>query len=321
MLDENAVRLAFELLTGEAAPNPKHVAKLAQSCKNVRQLRTRLMAMPAVQKRIGENGGQGMGVRLLAAPKPEVEVDVPPEQLARLLAHVEGVWRKFGETDAHWSVLTNERYRKDSLEQNKAEFYASGEKNVERFQWAAARCGVDLSRLGSCLELGAGVGRVTMALAKVFPKVHAADISASHLALAAEEAKARGLTNIDFHRVATVAELDALPEVDAFFTVITLQHSPPPVMKLVLEKVLARLRPGGIGHFQLPTMLVGYRFTVEEFFAGVAQKQDMEHHCLPQPVVFDIVERAGCRVLECQHDTLSRLNKVSNTFTVQKRGA
>lgn len=321
MIDESAVRLALELLTGQTVPNPDHVTRLTQSCKNVRQLRARLMAMPAVQKRMGAGAGQGTSVRLLSAPRPEIEVDVAPADLARLLDHVEGVWRRLGETDAHWSVLTNDLYRKEALHQNRSGFYASGEQSVERFRWAAARCGIDLSGMASCLELGAGVGRVTMALAKVFPKVHAADISAPHLALAAEEARARGQTNIEFHRVATIAELDALPEVDAFFTVITLQHSPPPVMKLVLERVLARLRPGGIGHFQLPTMLLGYSFRVEEYFGGLAREQAMEHHCLPQSVVFDIVERAGCRVLECQHDTLSRLNKVSNTFTVQKRHA
>jgi SAM-dependent methyltransferase len=319
MLNQNDVRLAYELLIGRVPPNPKQVEKLASACSNLNQLRTRLMSLPAYQARNGADGGTGVGLRLVSAPRPEIEVDVPADQLARLLAHVEGVWRRFGETDAHWSVLTNERYRKGSLEANKAEFFESGEKSAERFQWAAARCGVDLRTLGSCLELGSGVGRVTLALARIFPRVVGADISASHLALAAEEARSRSIGNVEFRRVATVAELDALPEADAFYSVITLQHSPPPVMKLVLEKALGRLRPGGIGHFQIPTQLVGYRFRVAEFFAGEAQKQDMEHHCLPQEVVFDIIERAGCRVLECQHDTLSRINKVSNTFTVRKR--
>lgn len=316
-LTERDVRFALELMLGRKNPNAKRVQKLVQTCDSVAKLRRRLAAAPEFETAAGDGTNAG-ALRFAAAGAPSIETDVPPADLQRLLDHVEQVWRKFGETEPHWSVLTNNRYRQDELGKYKDEFYGSGEKDVQRFRWALERAGLKLDAFKSCLELGSGAGRVTLALAKVFDTVVGADISSAHLAVAAEEAARRGVSNIAFRRVATVQELDDLPECDAFFSVITLQHSPPPVMKLVLQKVLDRLRPGGVGYFQLPTTLLGYEFTVAGFLDGQAQEKDMEHHCLPQPVLFDVIARSGCRVLECAHDTKSKKGKISNTMTVQK---
>lgn len=294
---------------GREPTNEKLIANLTRGCDDIKKLRNRLMSLPEIQKKLGDGAALGTGVRLQQAPRPDVEIDAAPDVLARLLEHLETVWRGFGETEPHWSVLTNARYRQDSLGANRDEFYASGEKDVLRFRWAIERAGIDVAGLRDCLELGSGVGRVTLWLARTFERVAAADISSSHLAVAQRELAERGLRNIDFHRVASLAELDALPACDAFYSRITLQHSPPPVMRLVLAKALGRLRPGGVGHFQLPTQILNYRFDAEDYLNGQATEQAMEHHCLPQPAVFEIIERAGCAVLECVQDALSRPNK------------
>lgn len=318
MLDTDTVRLAYHVLMGREPTNERLIANLTRGCDDVRKLRNRLMSLPEFQQKLGAS--ISIGVRLQQAPKPAVEVEVAPGILEQLLEHVETVWRRFGETEPHWSVLTNQRYLQGNLSANLDEFYASGEKDVQRFRWATERAGIAFDGLRDCLELGSGVGRVTLWLARAFGRVVGADISASHLAVAERELAARGIRNVDFRRVASVAELDALPQCDAFYSIITLQHSPPPVMRLVLEKALGRLRPGGVGHFQLPTQILEYRFDAEAFLAGQATEKAMEHHCLPQPTVFETIERSGCRVLECVQDTLSRPNKISNTFTVQKVG-
>ena len=44
-------------------------------------------------------------------------------------------------------------------------------------------------------------------------------------------------------------DLDTLPEFDLFFSMIVLQHNPPPLIALMLEKIAARLRPGGVAVF------------------------------------------------------------------------
>jgi hypothetical protein len=146
----------------------------------------------------------------------------------------------------------------------------------------------------------------------------ACDISASHLRVAEEEARSRGLANIAFRRVASLAEYASMPEIDAFFSVISLQHSTPPVQRHVLETVLSRLTPDGIGYFQIQTQTLGYSFVAEQYLADLEAHRRMENHCLPQAALFELVERAGCRVLEIREDDHCRPGKLSNTVLVKK---
>ncbi|MEI9931505.1 MAG: hypothetical protein WDM89_13440 [Rhizomicrobium sp.] len=61
----------------------------------------------------------------MRAGPQRVDVDVPPAVLEGLLAHVEGVWRGFGNSDPFWSVLTN--FKPAGAETNKETFYATGQ--------------------------------------------------------------------------------------------------------------------------------------------------------------------------------------------------
>jgi SAM-dependent methyltransferase len=332
MLTRSDVELAYRQLLGRVPKNPAVLDRLAANVGTMERLHHRLMQTTEYQKRNDAAGSaasppreerardarRGPGPRLLTAERAVIEHEVPPETLERLIAHVEGVWRSLGEVDPHWSVLTNDRYRAGSIAENKARFYASGERELKLFRHAAARNGIDLGGLKRCLEIGSGVGRITVWLATAFPEVVGCDISAPHLKLAEEEARARGLTNIGFRRVASLAEYASMPEFDAFFSVISLQHSPPPVQRHVLHTVLSRLRPGGVGYFQIPTQLLGYRFTAAEYLGDADSHEKMEMHCLPQSALFETIERAGCRVLEMRDDAHSRPAKLSNTLLVQK---
>jgi len=319
MLAKQDVEFAYRLLLGKVPENPKLVANTLRDCKNLPALRKRLLQSKQFQKRIGAkpDGNDGQ-LRRLRAGAPNVEVDVSPEQLDRLFAHVEEVWRKFGETEPHWSVLTNADYRQENLEAHRAAFYASGENAAARLRWALDRIGVPIDSLRTCCELGSGVGRVTIWLARAFEQVIATDISAPHLQVAQAAAAEHSATNVTFHRVATRAEIDALPEFDCFFSVISLQHSPPPVIKTVLAKNLAKLRIGGVAHFQVPTQLLKYEFSVDRFLTGTAVDKDMEHHCLPQPQLFAVLESSGCRLADIIEDKHTGSNKLSNTVTAIK---
>jgi len=326
MLKRSEIELAYQLLLGRIPKDRSVIDRLASKLDSIESLRRRFLNMKEVQKRFGQAGGpaatalqKGPGRQLLLAERPTIDYDVPPEQLERLIAHVEGVWRSLGQSEPHWSVLTNDMYKPDSLADNKARFYESGRRQVELFSHAAARNGIDLGSLGTCLEIGSGVGRVTVWLATVFDQVIGCDISAPHLALAEEAAGERNCSNIKFRHVASISAYTELPEFDAFFSVISLQHSPPPVQKHVLEAVLGRLRPGGVGYFQIPTQILGYRFTVDEYLGDIGAHEKMEMHCLPQMALFEIFERTGCRVLEVRDDGHSRPAKLSNTFLVRKR--
>jgi len=183
---------------------------------------------------------------------------------------------------------------------------------------ALTRAGVDRKPLRTCFELGCGVGRVTTWLADRFEKVIGADISLPHIGLAKDAAKERGKGNIEFLHVAKASVFEKLPPFDAFFSVISLQHSPPPVMKFVLANVLKRLSMGGVGYFQIPTQLLNYEFNAREYLSDLQSHNRMEHNALPQKSLFEVIDASGCRVLEFRDDRHSAPAKLSNTVLVQK---
>jgi len=43
-----------------------------------------------------------------------------------------------------------------------------------------------------------------------------------------------------------------------------LQHNPPPLIAMILARLLAGLAPGGVAYFQVPVWLPGYRFRVAD---------------------------------------------------------
>jgi SAM-dependent methyltransferase len=259
----------------------------------------------------------GPGPKLLKAGKPPIDVNVSPELLQQLLSHVESVWQGLGEERPYWSVLTG--YEPEKFDaRRKEEFYASGRLQVDLLDLALTRTGVDRKSLRTCFELGCGVGRVTTWLADRFEKVIGADISPPHIALAQEAAKERGKDNIEFLHVAKMSVLENLPPFDAFFSVISLQHSPPPVMNFVLANVLKRLSAGGVGYFQIPTQLLNYEFDAKAYLADLQSHKGMEMNALPQKALFEVIDASGCRVLEIRDDRHSAPAKLSNTVLVQK---
>src|SRR5512143_3635179 len=132
---------------------------------------------------------------------PQIDTTVDPAALGTLLMHVENCWRRLGETEPHWSVLTAPQFKSDRIGETGPEFYASGEHDVRRWQAAADRCGVALPVRGTCFELGCGVGRITLWLAKSFRHVIGADISPSHLALAEQAVRQADRKNIELRLV------------------------------------------------------------------------------------------------------------------------
>jgi SAM-dependent methyltransferase len=249
-------------------------------------------------------------------PPIRIQVTVEPSLLAAMIAHVERTWSALGEADPYWSVLSVPQFRRDSFAAHADTFRDSGRIDVERFRAVAARAGLDLAHFRSCLELGCGVGRLTRWLAQMFPRVLATDISQAHLDILEQE-----LPDGCVQRVLLSAPdtINTLPDFDVFFSLIVLQHNPPPIMALILRTVLTRLQPGGIGYFQLPTYSKDYAFDAETYLHALPSRGEMEMHVLPQAEVFAILEACGCRLLEVREDGYTGdANGLSNTFFVQK---
>ena len=128
-----------------------------------------------------------------------------------------------------------------------------------------------------------------------------------------------GKGNVSYQQLATLDQLSQLPQVDAIFSLITLQHNPPPIMAWMLRTLLSSLRPGGVAYFQLPTYRTGYLFEVERYLHS-APPNTLEMHYLPQHEVFRLVAETGCLCLEVREDGMvgAEDQMLSNTFLVQK---
>ena len=112
------------------------------------------------------------------------------------------------------------------------------------------------------------MGHITRHLAKRFEDVYAYDISASHLRCAEEFLHEENVANVSLAQLQRVRDLEQLPKVDVVFSMLVLQHNPPPVMGFIIDALVRSLNPGGIAFFQLPTYRRGYSFSIADYFGS-----------------------------------------------------
>jgi SAM-dependent methyltransferase len=239
-------------------------------------------------------------MRHLFAPPLEVDTHVDPATLERLQKRVETTWSALGQADAHWSVITDTRFQKATLEDHLDLFFEMGEGDIARVAAAMARVGACLEDIGSVIDFGCGVGRLSVPLARRTGHVTGVDISAAHLAEARGNVDVLELGNVALRQISSVREIADLPRVDLVLSIIVLQHNPPPVMREILAALCDRVAPGGYLYLQTPTYRDGYRYRASEDRDDVAE--GMEMHLLPQHVFFATIQDAGLTILEVTED-------------------
>jgi SAM-dependent methyltransferase len=250
-----------------------------------------------------------------------VDVDADPPQIQALLDRIKSEWEGFGKDEPHWSVLTHDDYKQKSLAKNKNEFYKSGEFVADIIKAFVKRNDLSLENYKTCFELGCGVGRVTLHLSHIFKHVTGVDISKFHLDICREELRQSDVRNVSLVCITDINQLHALPSFDFFCSFIVLQHNPPPIIKLMLERILDKLDPGGVAIFQVPTFRETYHFDLDQYLKH-PKPLHMEMHVLPQPHVFSILKKANCDLVEIREDGWAAgrtPHGLSNTFFVTKQ--
>jgi len=324
LLTKTDVEYAYRLFLGREPENAALVDVFRNKFADLPALRQAFLASEEFRAEVSDIVGASAGYALkpLTWPPLNVETSATPADLAAMVGEIESVWSAYGESDPHWSVLTNEAYRAEKIDVTKEAFYETGRHNVQILEATAARCGVNLPVSGRCLELGCGVGRVTSWLAKRFAYVTAVDISAPHLALAAAHLSGEGLTNVTWSRLDKLDALADFTGFDVFFSSIALQHNPPPIMAIILRDALRALAPGGVAYFQIPTYRLNYAFKAKNYLMENAQTRTMEMHALPQPDLFRVVADCDCRILEIREDNASGMaDMITNVVFVQRAGS
>ncbi|MCX7099275.1 MAG: class I SAM-dependent methyltransferase [Methylococcales bacterium] len=259
---------------------------------------------------------------LLSGNEPPMHIEgVSDLQLQELFFHIQNIWENFGETEPYWSVATSEQFRSSNINDTRSKFYETGLNNVTTLFNTLERNGIDHSHFKTCLEYGCGLGRVTCWLAKRFETVLGYDISGSHLRFTKQYFDEVGIQNVLLHHISKPQDIGNFPKVDVIYSVIVLQHNPPPIIRLIIQELIRALNPGGIAYFQVPTYRLGYNFSMDDYLEGEAARGDMEMHVFPQKEIFDIIAKEHAKVVEILEDRWTGLKNGenrSNTFVVQK---
>ncbi len=253
------------------------------------------------------------------AQPQRIDTQIDAQDMARLWERVSKTWTRLGSEDAFFSVLTNDRWRGLAQDERIDAFYATGEGDLRRLDAWLARNRQSVDPNGLCVEYGCGVGRFTEWLAPRFRNVLALDVSEPHLALARKRAGAKGLGGqVKYARVASPADLAGLAGADLFYSVIVLQHNPPPIIATILDAAFAGLNRGGLAFFQVPTRGGdGYAFDAQAYLQSGGDGW-MEMHAVDQKQIFTWAQRRGVRPLEVSPDHCAGGIGVSTTFLMQK---
>lgn len=252
----------------------------------------------------------------LSLTKMNIQHEANPEALERISERVKQSWTKLGNESPHFSVLTNPDFMPDKIveAEHNQKFWESGLNEASYLVNTLARFDLVDTKQLTCVEYGCGVGRVTHGLALHFNKVVGYDISESHLKIAREKSQC----NESFELIQSPSEI-SIVLCDVFYSKIVLQHNPPPLIAKIIDCAFKSLKPHGIAVFQVPTYANGYKFNVSEYLANPG-KNEMEMHCLPQKVIFDMARNHGIHVLEVLEDNFTGASNrfISNTFILQK---
>lgn len=226
-----------------------------------------------------------------------VDIELGSKEANAIFDHIKNVWSDYGRKEAYYSVLTNPKYCSENLDDVELEaFYSTGWREVESFQETCRRNGIEPNPAWSVLDFGCGVGRVGLHLSKTFARYIGVDISRWHLDIAKQ--KLTGLP-VHNHRFMTLAESLREPiRFDVFYSMIVLQHNPPPIMNWLLDHFLERINPGGYAFFQVPCFLYGYSFDASAYLTGEGRLNAMEMHAIPQSRVFELLAKHGLTPVE-----------------------
>jgi len=160
-------------------------------------------------------------------------------------------WRRWGETEPYFGVLSHPRFRMDAIEGSRTEFFELGRLTVEERLAAAERHFGPFERRRA-LDFGCGVGRLSLPLAGHFEEVLGLDIAPAMLAEAQANAARQGVGNIRF----ALSDDDLSRTADSFDLVlccIVLQHIPVRRGMRLITRLLDRVAPGGVAALQLCT--------------------------------------------------------------------
>ena len=228
-------------------------------------------------------------------------------------------WDKFGRIAPYYSVLVAEEFKPENLSaENLAAFFDSGSQHVSRLMEMIRELRPQFTPQ-TAVDFGCGVGRVTLALAKISSQVLAVDVSETMLEEARKNCAKQGMENANVTFM-TTAEFLRQPDASADFvhSFIVLQHIPPSCGYPLIQKLISTLKEGGIGAIQVTfsDKRSRLRRLLSRIKAGVPGAAQLSNLLRGRPLNFPAMPMYSYRldrVLQLLHD--NGCQKVISHFT------
>ena len=214
---------------------------------------------------------------------------------------VRRTYEQFGREDPLYAVLSCKGRRHNKW--NPEEFFETGRQEVGAVLGYLRDLRVPL-RSDRALDFGAGVGRLSQALAEHFSRVIGIDIAES-MVLEARRHNRHG-ERVEY-RVNTTDDLATLDSesFDFVYSNITLQHIPPEPAERYIREFFRVLRPGGVTVFQVPNgrafaprSLGAFLYTIRRryfrrFWKVIRGRPPVEMHYIPRARFEQLVDESG----------------------------
>jgi 2-polyprenyl-3-methyl-5-hydroxy-6-metoxy-1,4-benzoquinol methylase len=229
------------------------------------------------------------------------------------------IWEEKSKIEPYYSSINDDFYLLKNLnEENKKRFFDTGfnELNYILSIIKEAKINVDII---TSMEYGCGIGRVANSFCKKFYHTYAVDLSESYLNFAKEYISLDKTNNIDYIKISNENDIGNLPNVDLIYSVLVLQHNPPPISSIIIEQFCKCINPNGIAIFQVPTYNPYYKFVEKEYLDKLKSAVDVDMHILDQKQVCETIFKNNCKIIEIKKDYWTgRVDDISNTFVIQK---
>lgn len=315
------IEWAYRLFLDREPDDVITTTDLAKSIYSSRQLRDVFMGSEEYQKKAGTPPSPSSSSEAKYDTKLDIDLITDRDSLLSFFNHVKTTWTNLGETEPHWSVLSAEEFKSTNLAINIDEFKNSGRREVDQLFKMLGEKGIYLNDSARCIEYGCGVGRVTRWLADRFNNVTAFDISKTHVALAEKYLLEEGVGNARLRLIEGIGDIENIEKSDFFYSVIVLQHNPPPIIELIVFSLARSLKKGGYGVFQVPVFSSGYSFSVEAYLSRLSDPEIARHiemHILQVDRAYRLIFDAGCVLIDTFDDNWAGPGYKSRTFLIYR---
>ena len=164
------------------------------------------------------------------------------------LKQLEENWRKLGEEDPMWAILTHEENKGNKWDEQ--EFFATGDKTIDGIVNKISKK-YQINKFSSALDFGCGIGRLSRAMCKYSDEVYGVDIASSMI----EKANEHNIYPDRCHYILNTKDDLSVFESNKFdlvITLITLQHMHPKFAFNYIKEFFRIMKKDGLLIFQLP---------------------------------------------------------------------